>query len=102
MAYFYCDFDAGSDAAAGTSWATAKLTLEGMLAVMAAGDTGFVQGAATDTAAASRTFTSPGTVTNPCMIIGVVDGTTNEGTSVVAGDLAVTTTSGPGFSSCRK
>jgi len=90
MSFFYQDTDGGSDANDGTTWALAKLTLEGLLAVMSAGDTGFIQGAATDTAASSRTFTSPGTIGNPCKLIGVVDGTTNTGTSVVVADLAVT------------
>ena len=90
MAYFYCDTDAGSDANSGVDWANANLTLEGLLSDMSAGDVGFFQGAAADTTAGTRTFTSPGTITNPCLIIGVVDGTTNEGTSVVAADLAVT------------
>ena len=45
MAFFYTDTDAGSDANDGTSWANAKLTLEGMIAVMAAGDVGYFQGA---------------------------------------------------------
>ncbi len=88
MADFYMDTDGGSDASNGSTWALAKLTLEGLLAVMSAGDRGFIQGAATDTAAASRTFTSPGTIGNPCILTGVVDGTTNE--PPVIGDIAVT------------
>ena len=89
MSYFYMDTDGGSDANNGTTWALGKLTLEGLLAVMSAGDTGFVQGAATDTAASARTFTPPAsTMSNPVRIIGVVDGTTNE--PPVIGDLAVT------------
>ena len=89
MAFFYMDTDAGSDASAGTSWATAKLTFEGLLAVMSAGDVAFVQGTTDDTAASARTFTSPGTLSNPCVIINVKDGTTNEGTSVATTDMVV-------------
>ena len=89
MANFFMDTDAGSDASDGTTWANAKLTLEGLLAVMSAGDSGFIQGAATDTAASSRTFTSPGTNVNPCRLVGVADGTTNE--PPVVGDLASAT-----------
>ena len=89
MAYYYMDTDAGSDVSNGTTWALAKLTYEGLLAIMAAGDIGVIQGAATDTAAAARTFTSPGTLGNPIKIIGVKDGTTNTGTSIVASDLVV-------------
>ncbi len=88
MTDYYMDTDAGSDSDNGTTWALAKLTLEGLLAVMSAGDRGFIQGSATDTAAASRTFTSPGTITNPCILIGVVDGTSNE--PPVLSDIAVT------------
>jgi hypothetical protein len=88
MTDYYMDTDGGSDASNGTTWALAKLTLEGLLAVMSAGDRCFIQGSATDTAATSRTFTSPGTITNPCILIGVVDGTTNE--PPVLSDLAVT------------
>ena len=89
MTFFYMDTDAGSDANAGTTWALAKLTLEGLLAVMVAGDIGVIQGAAVDTSAVNRTLTSPGTVLNPCKIIGVVDGTTNEGSAIAPSDLAV-------------
>lgn len=88
MADLYMDTDAGSDASNGTTWALAKLTLEGLLAVMSAGDRGWIQGSATDTAAASRTFTSSGIVTNPIILTGVVDGTTNE--PPVISDIAVT------------
>ena len=66
MAFFYMDTDAGSDANDGSNWANAVLTLEALLALMRAGDTGFVQGAAADAAASARTYTSPGTATNPC------------------------------------
>ena len=89
--YFYMDTDAGSDASDGTTWANAKLTLEGLIAVLTQGDIGFVQGAAADTAAASRTFTPPSTANHTAaMIIGVADGTTNTGASIVASDLAST------------
>lgn len=88
MADFYMDTDAGSDANNGTTWALAKLTLEGLLAVMSAGDTGFVQGAADDTSASARTFSSSGIATNPVRVVGVADGTTNE--PPVASDIAVT------------
>lgn len=94
MAFFYQksggSLGAGSDASDGLTWATAKLTIEGLLAAMSAGDVGIRQGTTTDTASSSRTFTSPGTITNPCKLIGVVDGTTNTGVNVVAADLAVT------------
>ncbi|MCK5609424.1 hypothetical protein KAR91_46555 [Candidatus Pacearchaeota archaeon] len=88
MTDFYKDTDTGNDGDNGTTWALAKATEEGLLGVMSAGDNGWGQGAAADTAASSRTFTSPGTTTNPCKITGVVDGTTNE--PPVLADIAVT------------
>jgi len=87
MAYFYMDTDTGSDANDGTTWALGKLTLEGLIAVMSAGDIGVIQGIIIDTASANRTFTSPGTDINPCMFIGVKNGTTNTGTSIITSDL---------------
>jgi len=88
MADFYMDTDTGSDSDNGTTWALAKLTLEGLLAVMSAGDRGFIQGSATDTAASTRNFVHSGTPQNPCTIVGVADGTTNE--PPVVSDLAST------------
>lgn len=88
MADFYKDTDTGSDANDGTTWALAKLTQEGVFSVMSAGDNGWVQGAAADTASIDRTFASPGTIINPCKVIGVVDGTTAEPPTL--SDLAVT------------
>jgi hypothetical protein len=91
MAYFYMNTDVGSDANNGSDWTTnAKLTLEGLISVMSAGDIGCVQGAADDTAAATRTLTSPGTNINPCLFLGCKDGTTNTGTSIVESDLSTT------------
>ncbi|MGR3221059.1 MAG: hypothetical protein ACUZ8H_14780 [Candidatus Anammoxibacter sp.] len=90
MAYFYMDTDAGSDANNGTTWALAKLTMEGLLSAMSAGDTGFIQGLSTDTAGSPRTLGSAGTSGNPIKLIGVKDGTTNTGAGVMASDLAVT------------
>jgi len=87
MAYYYANTDAGSDSNAGSNWiADAMLTLEGLLGVMSAGDTGFIQGAAADTAAATRTFTIPAGV----KITGCADGTTNTGASIVPSDLTST------------
>lgn len=82
------DTDAGSDAQNGTTWALAKLTHEGLLSVMSAGDRGWIQGSAADDSLSDRVFTNPGTTVFPCVIIGVVDGTTNE--PPVLSDIAVT------------
>lgn len=87
MAFFYADFDGSGASAPYGTWATAAQDMETVLGAMSAGDTLFVQGLATDTAAAARTLTSSGTMANPCKIIGVQDGTTNTGTSVVTSDL---------------
>jgi len=87
MAFFYWDTDAAGDTNDGTTWANAKKSLEAAFGVMSAGDILIAQGAAVDTAAVTRTLTSPGTVTNPCKIIGVNDGTTNTGTNIVTSDL---------------
>lgn len=88
MADFFMDTDAGSDANNGTTWALAKLTTEGLLAVMSAGDNGWIQGAAADDSVSDRTLASPGASSNPCIVTGVVDGTTNE--PPLVSDLAVT------------
>jgi len=90
MAFWYMDTDASDDLQDGTTWANAVKVFETALALMAAGDILFVQGAATDTSSSTRTYTSPGTVGRPCIFIGVVNGTTNTGTSVVVSDLAST------------
>ena len=90
MAFWYQDTDAADDLGTGVDWANAVKVLETALALMSAGDTLFIQGAAADDSTSNRTLTSAGTVTNPCKLIGVADGTTNEGASVVASDLAVT------------
>ena len=96
MAYFYCDAATGSDGNGGTSWADAKASLESTLtAATGAGDIIYIRANASettkDTSASNRTFTTAGTLTNPLKIIGVVAGTTNTGSSVVAADLAVKT-----------
>ena len=90
MAYFYMDFATGSDAASGVDWANEVKTFEILLSKMSAGDIGIIRQGSDDTAATARTFTSPGTVQNPCMLIGVKAGTTNTGTSIVTSDLATT------------
>lgn len=72
------DTDTGSDGNDGSTWALAKLTYEGLLSVLADGEDGWVQGAATDTSASARTFTYGSSKTNPVKIHGVKDGTTNE------------------------
>ena len=90
MAYYYMDTDAAGTAS-GLDWTNAVVSLENLLTKMTApGDIGYVMGGSSvDTTAATRTFTSAGTVSNPCKIIGVKTGTTNTGASVVASDLPI-------------
>ncbi len=88
MAFFYVDTDGSGASAPYGTWATAGQDLITVAAAMSAGDICFVQGSATDTAASSRTIVFSGTYASPVIIVGVADGTTNTGTSVVVGDLA--------------
>lgn len=87
MAYFYCDTDASDDLGTGADWANAVKVFETLITKMSAGDIGVVQGAAEDTLLGERILSGPGTFGNPCVFIAVADGTTNEGTSIVPGDL---------------
>jgi len=89
MAYFYMNTDTGSNANDGTTWALSKLTFEGLLAVLAPGDIGVIQGAAIDSVAGTRTFTFQGTPNDPCKILGVKTGTTNTGANITVSDLAI-------------
>lgn len=92
MAYKYCDTDVAAGDSSGDSWVNAVTTMELLHTKMSAGDVGFYQQSSgtLDTLGATRTLTSPGTILQPCKVIGCVAGTTNEGTSVVKADIAVT------------
>ncbi len=74
MTALYLDGTTGDDGDNGTTWALAKATLGGVLAVASAGDIIFAMGNTTDTVGATET--SPGTSTNPVIIVGVASGTT--------------------------
>ena len=87
MTDYYVEIDSGTSGGAGTSWATARDTLENGLALCSAGDRLFVKGTATDTAAASRTFTTNGTVSSQVSVYGCKDATT--ATPPGASDLVV-------------
>lgn len=81
MAQKAVDLDAGSDANSGDDWANAYLTIQKGLTDALAGGQVFVRRTdsgtpGVDTAAASRTFTSPGTNANLTSIYAVKDGTT--------------------------
>lgn len=78
MTVYYVDTDGSGASAPYATWATASQDLATIIAIPAvAGDTIYCQGALADTAAGSRTLTFPGTVLNPCKLIGVKNGTTN-------------------------
>lgn len=89
MADVYIDTDGGgSSTSPYDTWAKATTTIESAFAAAVAGDNIWRQGTTGDDSASDRTLTSPGTFDNPCAVIGVADGTTNE--PPVIGDLAST------------
>ena len=90
MAYFYVDTDGSGATAPYDTWAKAGQDVITVAAAMSAGDICFIQGAAIDTAAATRAIVTSGTAALPCQFIGVIDGTTNTGASVVVADFAST------------
>lgn len=69
MANLYVRSTDGSDADNGTTWALAKATLVGALAVASAGDTIWISQAHAETQASLMTLTSPGTAASPCRIL---------------------------------
>ncbi len=74
MANIYVRSTDGSDADNGSTWALAKATVAGALAVAAAGDTIYVSQAHAETQASAMTWTSPGTAANPVRILCANDG----------------------------
>ena len=76
MADLLADFDLGTGLDDGSSWANAFKTPGTMDSGMSAGDRCFIQGDHSQSSA--LTLDSPGTVTNPCIYIGVKQGTTND------------------------
>ncbi len=82
----------GSNTSPYDTWAKAATTIQAGITTAGAGGNCFVKCGATntdnpDTAAGTRTITSPGLITNPVTIYGVKNGTTNEGSSIVGSDL---------------
>lgn len=73
MADYYVRSTDGDDADSGATWALAKATLQGALAVAAAGDRVFVSQAHAQTQESALTLTSKGTATNPIQILCVSD-----------------------------
>lgn len=74
MAVLYVRSTDGSDADNGTTWALAKATVAGALAIAAAGDTIYVSQVHAETQASAMTWTSPGTPANPVKILCANDG----------------------------
>jgi len=90
MPTFYVRSTDGSDADNGTTWALAKATLAGALAIAAAGDTIWVSQVHAETAGATNTLTSPGTAVAPVRILCGSDAA--EPPTALASTATVTTT----------
>jgi hypothetical protein len=69
MAVFYVRSTDGNDADNGTTWALAKATLAGALAIAAAGDRIWVSQVHAETQASTMSLASPGTSALPCEIL---------------------------------
>ncbi len=87
---YYVRSTDGNDADDGTTWALAKATVAGALAVAAAGDTIYVSQSHAETQASAMTWTSPGTAAAPVKILCVNDGA--EPPTALATTATVTTT----------
>jgi len=83
----------GSDASDGLTWANAKATVAGALAIAAVGDTIFVADAHAETQATAITWTSSGTAASPVRILCVDDTGDPEPPTTLATTGTVTTTS---------
>lgn len=90
MAILYVDTDGSGASSPFSSWATAAQSLEAAIedAACVAGSIVYMQGATADSTSGSKTITVAGTYELPIRVIGCIDGTTNEGASIVAADLA--------------
>lgn len=73
MAIIYVRSTDGSNSDDGSTWALAKATLAGALAIANAGDTIYVSDNHAESQASAMTLTSPGTATSPCKILCVDD-----------------------------
>lgn len=92
MALLYVRSTDGSDADSGATWALAKATITGALAIAAAGDTIYVSQVHAETSASAITMTSLGTAANPVRVVCANDGA--EPPTAVATSATVTTTAG--------
>ena len=85
MTIYYVDSDGSGASSPYATWATAAQAWSTISAIISAGDTVYLQGAAKDTQASAYTLSPGGTIAAPTKWIGVKDGTTNE--PPVASDL---------------
>lgn len=90
MAVYYVRSTDGNNADSGATWALAKATVAGALAVAAAGDTIYVSQVHAETQGSAMTWTSAGTAASPINIICANDGA--EPPTAVATTGTVTTT----------
>lgn len=74
MTAIYVRSTTGADTNDGLSWATAKATFAAAMALAVGGDTVYVSQAHSESASASKSFTSAGTPNNPVNIVCVQDG----------------------------
>lgn len=92
MAFWYVRSTDGSDADTGATWALAKATIAGALAVAAAGDTIYVSHQHAESSGSAISWNWPSNVTSPIRVICVNDGA--EPPTALAATATVTTTAG--------
>lgn len=92
MANIFVRSTDGSDADSGATWALAKATLAGALAIAVAGDTIFVSDNHSETQASAMTLASAGTAANPIRILCVDDTGDPVSPTVLAATAGVFTT----------
>jgi hypothetical protein len=90
MANIYVRSSDGNNADSGASWALAKATLAGAVAVAVAGDTIYVASSHSETTAAALTLTFASTLGNPVKILSVSDAA-EPPTTLLAGATIATT-----------
>lgn len=88
--YVTSSANGGSDSNAGTSWATAFLTVSYASTMMAAGDTLAIDSGMTDSYGAATTITFPGTASNPNFIYSCPYNSTLNSSNITAGAIIET------------
>jgi hypothetical protein len=92
MANIFVRSTDGDNASDGSTWALAKATIAGALAIAIAGDTIYVSKNHAETQASALTWTSPGTIGNPVLILCVDDTGDPVNPTALATTATVTTT----------